>query len=47
MEDAAKLTELGIKAVYTPKDFDFNAIMANMVDIIRTSNGMEPLGAVA
>lgn len=46
LEDADKLTALGIKAVYTPKDFDFNAIMANMVDIIRTSNGLEPLGAV-
>ncbi|MBK7000178.1 MAG: protein meaA [Rhodoferax sp.] len=46
LEDADKLTALGIKAVYTPKDFDFNAIMANMVDIIRASNGLEPLGAV-
>jgi len=46
VEDADKLTALGIKAVYTPKDFDMNAIMADMVDIIRKTHGMEPLGPI-
>ncbi len=46
-EDAEKLTLLGIRAVYTPKDFDFNAIMADMVDIVRQSHGLEPLGSAA
>jgi (2R)-ethylmalonyl-CoA mutase len=46
MQDAEELTALGIKAVYTPKDFDLNAIMADMVDIIRVHHGMEPLGSI-
>jgi (2R)-ethylmalonyl-CoA mutase len=43
-EDADKLTALGVKAVYTPKDFNLNAIMANTVDVIRVSNGLSALG---
>jgi (2R)-ethylmalonyl-CoA mutase len=46
LEDADKLMALGIKAVYTPKDFDLNAIMADMVDVIRKTHGMEPLGPI-
>ncbi|MDJ0972335.1 MAG: protein meaA [Kiloniellales bacterium] len=33
-EDAALLAEAGIAAVYTPKDYDLTAIMADIVDII-------------
>ncbi|HLA34487.1 MAG TPA: protein meaA [Rhodocyclaceae bacterium] len=46
LEDAAKLTALGIRAVYTPKDFDMNTIMNEMVDIVRRQNGLEPFGAL-
>jgi (2R)-ethylmalonyl-CoA mutase len=40
-DDAQTLRALGVKAVFTPKDVDMNAIMADMVDIIRQSNGLE------
>ena len=43
-EDAARLLALGVRAVYTPKDFDLNAIMAGIVDVVRDCNGLEPLG---
>jgi (2R)-ethylmalonyl-CoA mutase len=33
-EDAAKLTEAGVARVYTPKDYDLNAIMADIVALI-------------
>jgi (2R)-ethylmalonyl-CoA mutase len=33
-EDAARLTEAGVARVYTPKDFDLNAIMADIVALI-------------
>jgi (2R)-ethylmalonyl-CoA mutase len=39
-EDAALLRERGIQAVFTPKDHDMNAIMAEMVGIIRRHNGL-------
>jgi (2R)-ethylmalonyl-CoA mutase len=42
-EDARRLEQLGVQAVFTPKDVDMNAIMGQMVDIIRRANGLEPL----
>ncbi|HEY2890828.1 MAG TPA: protein meaA [Dongiaceae bacterium] len=33
-EDAARLTALGVARVYTPKDYDLNAIMADIVDVV-------------
>jgi (2R)-ethylmalonyl-CoA mutase len=33
-EDAAKLTQAGVARVYTPKDFDLNAIMADIVTVV-------------
>ncbi|NBC31876.1 MAG: protein meaA [Alphaproteobacteria bacterium] len=45
-EDGRQLKERGIAAVYTPKDIDLNRIMLDMVDIIRTSNGLQPYGAL-
>jgi (2R)-ethylmalonyl-CoA mutase len=39
-DDARQLEAQGVKAVFTPKDVDMNAIMANMVDIIRSTNGL-------
>ncbi len=43
-EDGTKLAALGVSAVYTPKDFSFNSIMADMVDVIREANGLGRLG---
>jgi hypothetical protein len=39
-----KLMALGVRAVYTPKDFSLNTIMADMVDVIREGNGLARLG---
>ncbi len=33
-EDAARLTALGVARVYTPKDYDLNAIMADIVEVV-------------
>jgi (2R)-ethylmalonyl-CoA mutase len=33
-EDAAAMKAAGVAAVYTPKDFDLNAIMADIVAIV-------------
>jgi ethylmalonyl-CoA mutase len=38
--DAAKLEELGVAAVFTPKDFGLTEIMAGMVQVIRKANGL-------
>ncbi|HOE40380.1 MAG TPA: protein meaA [Rhodoferax sp.] len=43
-EDAEKLKSLGVRAIYTPKDFSLNAIMADMVDVVRECNGLVRLG---
>ncbi|MDD1649558.1 MAG: protein meaA, partial [Methylococcaceae bacterium] len=45
-EDAQKLTALGVRAVYTPKDFNLNTIMEDMVNVIREGNGLERLPAM-
>ena len=42
-EDAEQLRSNGVQAVFTPKDHDLNAIMSDMVAIIRQNNGLEPL----
>ena len=42
-EDAEQLRSKGVQAVFTPKDHDLNAIMSDMVAIIRQNNGLEPL----
>ena len=44
--DAEKLVQLGLRAVYTPKDFDLNAIMGDIVDVVREGNGLDRLGAL-
>ena len=33
-EDAAALKQAGVAAVYTPKDYDLTAILADIVDIV-------------
>ena len=44
-EDEVRLKALGIAAVYTPKDSDLNLIMADLVNIIRESNGLDRYAA--
>ena len=38
-EDQAKLLELGVAAVYTPKDFAFGRIMGDLADLVATRRG--------
>ncbi|NYJ02050.1 (2R)-ethylmalonyl-CoA mutase [Nocardioides thalensis] len=38
--DGRKLVELGVAAVYTPKDFGLTEIMGGIVDVIRKANGL-------
>jgi len=38
--DAKRLTELGVAAVYTPKDFGLTEIMGGIVDVIRAARGL-------
>ncbi|NUS49509.1 MAG: protein meaA, partial [Nocardioidaceae bacterium] len=40
--DARRLEELGVAAVYTPKDFGLTEIMRGILDRIRVANGMAP-----
>jgi len=40
-DDAQLLLDRGVRAVFTPKDSDMNAIMHSMVDIIRQANGLD------
>ena len=39
--DGRKLLELGVAAVYTPKDFGLTQIMGGIVDVIRRANGLD------
>jgi (2R)-ethylmalonyl-CoA mutase len=39
--DGRKLVELGVSAVYTPKDFGLTQIMGGIVDAIRNANGLD------
>jgi (2R)-ethylmalonyl-CoA mutase len=38
--DAVKLKELGVAAVFTPKDFSLTQSMAGIVEVIRAKNGL-------
>ena len=37
-EDARKLNTLGVARVYTPKDFELNRIMMDIVDLVAPSS---------
>jgi (2R)-ethylmalonyl-CoA mutase len=37
-DDAAKLRDAGVQRVYTPKDFDMNRIMSEIVDVVAENN---------
>ncbi len=39
--DARRLEELGVAAVYTPKDFGLTEIMDGIVDVIRAAHGLD------
>jgi (2R)-ethylmalonyl-CoA mutase len=39
--DGKALMELGVAAVYTPKDFGLTEIMGGIVDVIRAANGLD------
>jgi len=39
--DGRRLVELGVAAVYTPKDFGLTQIMGGIVDAIRVANGLD------
>jgi (2R)-ethylmalonyl-CoA mutase len=39
--DARRLRELGVAAVYTPKDFGLTEIMGGFVDVIRKANELD------
>jgi (2R)-ethylmalonyl-CoA mutase len=41
--DAEALRACGVAAVFTPKDYDANAIMMRIVDEVRRARGLEPL----
>jgi (2R)-ethylmalonyl-CoA mutase len=41
--DARALREQGVAAVFTPKDFGLNAIMGQLVDLVRTARLQQPL----
>ncbi len=41
--DAATLTDAGVAAVFTPKDYDATAIMARVLDEIRAARGLDRL----
>jgi (2R)-ethylmalonyl-CoA mutase len=41
--DAEWLVAMGVAAVFTPKDYDANAIMCRIVDVIRRANGLLPI----
>jgi ethylmalonyl-CoA mutase len=38
--DARALADAGVAAVYTPKDYDLTGMMSDVVDVIRTANGL-------
>ncbi|MDT7572988.1 MAG: ethylmalonyl-CoA mutase [Actinomycetota bacterium] len=41
--DAAKLLELGVAKVFTPKDYELTDIMREIVGVVRTANGLAAL----
>jgi (2R)-ethylmalonyl-CoA mutase len=42
-QDARSLTEAGIAAVFTPKDYDLATVMARVLDVIRESKDLQPV----
>ena len=42
--DAEELRHAGVAAVFTPKDYDANAIMMEVVGTVRAARDLAPLG---
>ena len=42
-QDARVLTQAGIAAVFTPKDYDLTTVMARVLDVIRESKDLQPV----
>ena len=42
-QDARTLTEAGIAAVFTPKDYDLAVVMTKVLDVIRESKNLQPV----
>jgi (2R)-ethylmalonyl-CoA mutase len=42
-EDAAAMEKSGVAAVYTPKDFELNRIMKDVVRIVERKNSLSDL----
>jgi (2R)-ethylmalonyl-CoA mutase len=42
-QDARTLTEAGIAAVFTPKDYDLADVMSRVLEVIRTSKNLQPI----
>ena len=42
--DAAALRELGVAAVFTPKDFELTEVLRSVAEVVRTANGLAPCG---
>jgi (2R)-ethylmalonyl-CoA mutase len=43
--DAARLRELGVAQVFTPKDFSLTAVLSDVVEVVRRAHGLEPVSA--
>jgi ethylmalonyl-CoA mutase len=43
--DAAAMREAGIAAVYTPKDWDLNAMMRDIIELVAVRHGVATVGA--
>ena len=41
--DAETLLANGVAAVFTPKDYDANAIMLQVVQAVRSAHGLDPV----
>jgi (2R)-ethylmalonyl-CoA mutase len=42
-DDAAILTDRGVARVYTPKDYQINDMVADIVTVVRAANGLPSL----
>ena len=41
-QDALRLEEDGVAAVFTPKDYDLSVVMSRVLDVIRSSRSLQP-----
>jgi (2R)-ethylmalonyl-CoA mutase len=41
-QDAERLEDDGVAAVFTPKDYDLSVVMSRVLDVIRSSRSLQP-----